>query len=715
MADVESHRYAVSSANYCSRNEDLIKKLSSAHADISLKAMMVPQRDEALSFLKKVLKVSKKRNNVNYERVLTNVQLFRIFLSYRDTDLKSTFIKGEVATVVHDILIMFKEISKELEKRMPKRVEMVGPNLSNDSGANMANMNAGLLNTGQLNTGLLNGGKHMGEHSNGARGAENFCFKWSSDSSAIKNVETVATDGSVSTMATNADFVAVQMVDQILIECCWFFTNLFIAEESEVMILFNKGVDETIIDVLKMSPNTSVKMHCLWSLRNACASSLAARDKLMKQNILHVALVQMLLHVSCKVPLIDITCPDYSSGLQTSFENTILKMFEQIVELTRNIVSYKTGITYETAVLLKPMFKYFTTSCKNTTLLKHTFMIMSIILESISSGRKSKPLTKAIDPRNFVDDIFEEVLLSNKNDSFQKESNQKVSNQKEFNTNAKDERQDSMESRQKEKDLKEKDPKKKEMQKCIDLFLEENLLGIAHIMMLHKKDDLAEASLRLVGDALLGSSAQITRMIDLGVLRTLIELSKSSRLEIRKEVCWCLSNCATTFSKNLKKFLDCHVILDETTLRESFNMKPSLKVTKMNAMMWLTHLFAQDPKLPVRFELAWFFNNMIQTAGKEALDLAVQHNVHVLICRFLQAVVPISFNASQLIFELCDVLGNVSKDYPIKHIDAVDIYVTLCYTLSEVLLWDTGAKHDISFISTALKKASHVMANANKI
>lgn len=594
MNTVLSARYAVSNINFSNTNEDLVTKLCRSHSKASTSHLMKFERDNALSFLKQFLAKGANRNKDKDDKVLSNVQLFRLFISYRDTEVKFEFIKGEVFDVIHKVMLLYLDKSQELDKQ----------NL-------------------------------LGDRQEGAR---NYCFKLKNKTeksqNMIKHVETLGKEGVTKILETCHNDLLVQMVDQILIECCWFFTNIMITDEKEIIACLKKDIHLSLIKVMRLSQNVSVKLHCFWALRNMSASSVLVVEKLLAEDIYKLTVDQLTIFKDSNVHLINIDCPDYSSGLQSSFENTILKMYEQMIELVRNVASYKVRVDLNIVKTLIPMLKFFTTNCRNTNLLQNCCMVMSILLETLSTDA----LSSRGDNRS-EDSFIERKVVQGENVN------------------------------------------------VIQLFFDENLVRIPLVLLLHKNMEVIAASLRLIGDILLGSSEQIKKLIQMGVLKNLFELTKSPNVAIRKDACWCLSNCATTFADTLDHMLACQVFLDVETFKKTFLLDVTPETAKMSAFIWMAHLFAKDGNASIRYEIAWFFSNLCQTSGKNGLELAVSARVHILFCRFLETFVEISQKSPVLITDIVESLGNMVKLFSLSDMDVLDIKVTLSFTLSKMMSW----------------------------
>lgn len=598
MSEKLGARYATSNINFSNTNDQLVSKLCRSHAKASTSHLMKLERDSALSFLKQFVKNGGRKSKD--EKVLNSVQLFRLFISYRETEVKKEFFKSEVVDVIHQVLLIYMEKSQDLDKQ----------NLLADR----------------------------------QKGVTNYCFKLNGKTchnpqQRIKQVEAQLPTGVTKFLETCENDLIVQVVDQVLIECCWFFTNVLIVEDSEVVSCIRKGIHQTLIKVLSSSQNVSVKLHCFWSLRNMSASNLEVAESIIKENVFDLVVNQLNLFKEANIPLIDIVCTEYSSGLQSTYENTVLKMFEQMVELVRNITSYKTGITMEVVKKLIPLVKFFTTSCKNTILLQNSCILMAMLLECFTNDA----LTYKGDVNSTEDDLkntfCERKIVLGEN------------------------------------------------VKVIDIFFEENLLRLPLVLLLHKHIDVVNGSLRLIGNVLLGSFEQIEKLVQMGVIKNLLELTKSPNNTIRKEACWCLSNCATTFENTLDFLLPCQVYIDSDMFKKTFNLDVVAVDAKMSAVLWMGHLFAKDRFASIRYELAWFFSNLAQTGGKRALDVIHSSRVYILFCRFLETFVEVSSKSPVLIMDISETLGNIAKDYEMSSVDLMDLKVTIARTLSLVLSW----------------------------
>lgn len=409
------------------------------------------ERDSSLSYLQnflrqrdKMIKGSDKLAR-SEEKLIGHIRFFRLFVLHKDDSFKKEFIRGDVLKTISDIMMLYDSISFELDQ--------------------------------------------SDEVKQNHKDAASYSFKVSAEKKGTVQVSEKEKAADQTTVDVRKVYVSptetdelLRRIDQIMIECVWFFTNILISDADDMLFMLDMNVEKNILQIMQHTQNMTVFMHCVWCFRNMSASSFRCHARLLESEILENVVGCVLALKGFDISLVDIQCPESQSGLQSSFDNTIIKSYEQCSDFLLNMINPLKPTTKSLLVTLTPLLKVFLFGCKNALLLKNACTIMSMVLQN--AGNKPEFSSS------------EELKLVATCD-------------------------------------------------MVDYLIQQNLVKVVVPLLLHKNIQVQMASLKLVGDVLFATNQQIETVISYGVLSPLYQLTCSKDDVIRKEACWALSNCAT--------------------------------------------------------------------------------------------------------------------------------------------------------------------------
>ena len=425
-------------------------------------------------------------------------------------------------------------------------------------------------------------------------------------------------------------------VEFIVLDCVWFFTNLFVSQtEIELVLPFiiEENIPHFLTKLFVETKNFSIKLQCIWALRNFTSFDDKCRKLFLQTEFskdkddgcLFDKLVTHILEVVASekpnVSLVNLDSGEVSSGLQKTWEKTMLKLFEQSMEFIRNMLNYRelgflkshpTNTSY--AHMFLPLFHAFLKGCKNDHLLRQSCLIMSLLITA---------------------------NLKNDGDRENTETNNLT----------------------------------------LRLF-DEDLIRYTIPLLLHKNKEVHISAVRFLGDVLFGPRANIKRLIGMGVVGPIYELSKSSDSNVRKEACWALSNCASVGDECLMTIVDAPVFFAPLNGSDK-----NQKVERIQGLTWMLRLFAAEINSSVKFEIAWFLLNVAK-GGKPSVTVELLNaEAHILMAKFLEEHVDSMVNNHLLVMDTVEYFGEIAnyQNFPKDQLSC--LYATTEYLVFMISKW----------------------------
>lgn len=159
------------------------------------------------------------------------------------------------------------------------------------------------------------------------------------------------------------------------------------------------------------------------------------------------------------------------------------------------------------------------------------------------------------------------------------------------------------------------------------------------VEMLVAGGSLLVPALRTLGNFVTGSEAQTQVAIDAGLLTALVPLLSHNRKNVRKEVCWVLSNVAAGSSSQLKQLV------------EQKNMLAKVLQQMGSSIEW-----------DVRKEAAWVISNVATSAPRDIIVRLVELGAVNHLCELLEVddskVILIALDAVEAILKVGEQIGD---------------------------------------------------------